>query len=151
VALKIVVFELSTSPHLAGIVLVSLMSPTAYRALATLVLLFHALFIAWVALGALITRSRPLLQWLHVASLIWAILVEVFPWTCPLTYLEDLLESRGGTQPYQGGFLLHYLDKLVYPDISPVLLALIAVIICGGNLSFYGWKVWKGFLNKSGL
>ena len=142
--LKIVAVELSTSRHLAGILFVSLVRPSAYRTLATLVLLFHALFIAWVALGALITRSRPLLQWLHVASLIWAILIEVFPWTCPLTYLEDLLESRGEIQPYQGGFLLHYLDKLVYPDISAVLLAAVAVVICGANLVFYGLKVWKG-------
>ena len=142
--MKVLAVELAPLRGPLGYAFGSLMSPTTYRALATLVLLFHALFIAWVALGALITRSRPLLQWLHVASLIWAILIEVFPWTCPLTYLEDLLESRGEIQPYQGGFLLHYLDKLVYPDISAVLLAAVAVVICGANLVFYGLKVWKG-------
>lgn len=120
------------------------MSPTGYRMLATLVLFLHAIFIAWVALGAFIAQSRRWLQWLHVASLIWAILIEVLPWTCPLTYLEDFFESRAGIQPYQGGFLLHYLDKLVYPDISAVLLAAIVVVICGANLVFYGWKAWKG-------
>lgn len=120
------------------------MNPTSYRILATFVLFLHAMFIAWVALGAVIARSRPWLQWLHVASLIWAILVEVIPWTCPLTYLEDLLESRAGIQPYQGGFLLHYLDKLVYPDISAVVLAVVAIIMCGANLVFYGWKIWRG-------
>ena len=142
--MKVLAVELAPLRGPLGYAFGSLMSPTTYRALATLVLLFHALFIAWVALGALITRSRPLLRWLHVASLIWAILVEVFPWTCPLTFLEDLLESRAGTHPYQGGFLLHYLDKLVYPDISAVLLAAGAIAICGANLVFYGWKVWKG-------
>jgi len=139
-----VVVELSISHRLPGIALFGYVAPTAYRALATLVLFFHALFITWVVFGAFLARSRPWLQGLHGASLIWAILVEVLPWTCPLTYVEDLLESRAGILPYQGGFLLHYLDKLVYPDISAVLLAVVAVITCGGNLIFYGWKIWRG-------
>jgi hypothetical protein len=43
---------------------------------------------------------------------------ELLPWPCPLTDLENWFEGKAGVQPYQGGFLLHYLDKLVYPDIS---------------------------------
>jgi len=30
-----------------------------------------------------------------------------------LTLLENWLEGKAGIQPYEGGFLLHYLDKLV--------------------------------------
>jgi hypothetical protein len=86
-----------------------------YSALATAILLLHALFILWVVFGALLTRSRPLLRWLHIASLLWGILTEVLPWPCPLTLLENWLEARAGIEPYHGGFLLHYLDKLVYP------------------------------------
>src|SRR5271166_1908020 len=89
-----------------------------YSALAISVLFLHALYILWVVFGALLTRSRPLLRWLHIASLLWGILTEVLPWPCPLTLLENWLEGRGGIEPYQGGFLLHYLDKLVYPNIS---------------------------------
>ena len=79
-----------------------------YSALATGVLLLHALFILWVIFGAFLTRSRPLLRWLHIASLVWGILIEFFPWPCPLTLLENWLEGKAGIQPYQGGFLLHY-------------------------------------------
>ncbi len=77
--------------------------------------------------GAFLARSRPILRWLHVASLIWGILTELLLWPCPLTWLEDWLESRAGIEPYQGGFLLHYLDKVIYPvsryfgDYTPVL------------------------------
>src|SRR5438128_8169757 len=46
-------------------------------------------------------------------------LVEILPWTCPLTWAENFLETRAGIAPYQGGFLLHYLDALVYPNIPP--------------------------------
>jgi hypothetical protein len=113
-----------------------------YSALATAVLFLHTLFILWVIFGALLTRSRPLLRWLHIASLLWGILTEVLPWPCPLTLLENWLEGRGGIEPYQGAFLLHYLDKLVYPDISANVLTIAAVIVCLANLAFYARQVW---------
>ena len=115
-----------------------------YSALATLVLLLHTLFIVWVIFGAFLTRSRPLLRWLHIASLVWGILTEVLPWPCPLTLLEDWLEGRAGVEPYQGGFLLHYLDKLVYPDVPANLFTIAGVIVCVSNLAFYGRQMWIG-------
>jgi hypothetical protein len=108
-----------------------------YSALAAAVLFLHALFILWVVFGALLTRSRPILRWLHIASVVWGILTELLPWPCPLTLLEDWLEGRAGIEPYQGGFLLHYLNKLVYPDISATVLTVAAVIVCSLNLAFY--------------
>jgi Protein of Unknown function (DUF2784) len=113
-----------------------------YAALATAVLFLHALFILWVVFGALLTRSRPLLRWLHIASLLWGILAEVLPWPCPLTLLENSLEGRAGVEPYQGGFLLHYLDKLVYPEISAKVLTIAGVIVCLSNLTFYARQLW---------
>jgi hypothetical protein len=113
-----------------------------YSALAVLVLILHALFILWVVFGALVTRSRPVLRWLHVVSLVWGMLTELLPLPCPLTRLENSLEAKAGVQPYQGGFLLHYLDKLVYPDISATLLTVAGVIICALNLVLYGRQMW---------
>jgi hypothetical protein len=113
-----------------------------YSVLATFVLFLHALFILWVVFGALVTRLRPVLRWLHIASLVWGILTELLPWPCPLTLLENWLESRARVQPYQGGFLLHYLDKLVYPDISATVLTVAGVIICVLNLALYGRQIW---------
>jgi hypothetical protein len=113
-----------------------------YSSLAIFVLLLHALFILWVVFGALVTRSRPVFRWLHIASLVWGILTELLPWPCPLTLLENWLEGKAGVEPYQGGFLLHYLDKLVYPDISSTLLTVAGVIICALNLAFYGRQMW---------
>lgn len=110
-----------------------------YSALAVVVLFLHALFILWVVFGALVTRSRPILRWLHIASLVWGILTEVLPWPCPLTLLENWLEGRAGVEPYQGGFLLHYLDKLVYPDISATIAG---VVVCIANLAFYARQLW---------
>jgi hypothetical protein len=113
-----------------------------YSSLAICVLLLHALFILWVVFGALLTRSRPVLRWLHIASLVWGILTELLPWPCPLTDLENWLEGKAGVEPYQGGFLLHYLDKLVYPDISATVLTVAGVLVCLLNLALYGRQMW---------
>ena len=113
-----------------------------YRALATLALLLHVFFILWVVFGALVARSRPILAVLHIASLIWGVVTELFV-PCPLTLLENWLEQKAGIAPYQGSFLLHYLDKLVYPDLPASLLTAAAVIVCVLNLAFYARLVWN--------
>jgi hypothetical protein len=118
-------------------------SPIVYSALATAVLFVHALFIAWVLFGALFTRSRNILRWLHILSLIWGVLTELLPWPCPLTLLENWLEQKAGVEPYQGGFLLHYIDKLVYPDVSATALTVAGVTVCGFNLVLYGRQAWR--------
>lgn len=116
---------------------VALLPANLYSSLAVFVLVLHTLFIAWVIFGARVTRSRPVLRCLHIASLVWGILIEVLPWPCPLTLAENWLEGKAGVEPYHGGFLLHSMDKLVYPDISPTALTVIGVIVCAFNLAFY--------------
>src|SRR6266487_1688742 len=59
----------------------------------------------------------------------------------PSDRARELLEGKAGVEPYQGGFLLHYLDKLVYPDISATVLTVAGVIICILNLAFYGRRI----------
>ena len=113
-----------------------------YAALAILVLFLHALFILWVAFGALLTGSHRARRWLHIASLVWGILTELLPWPCPLTLLENWAEGKAGVEPYHGGFLLHYLDKLVYPDIGVTILTAAGVVICLLNLSLYARQFW---------
>jgi hypothetical protein len=113
-----------------------------YSALAGVVLFLHALFILWVVFGALLARRRPILRWLHIVSLVWGVLTEVLPWRCPLTVLETWLEGRAGVEPYEGGFLLHYLDKLVYPNISATVLTVAAVVVCVLNLAIYARQGW---------
>ena len=108
-----------------------------YSVLAGVVLTLHLLFILWVVFGATVTRRRATLRWLHLGSLVWGILIEILPWACPLTWAENWLETRAGIAPYQGGFLLHYLDALVYPDIPPGLLVGSGVAVCVVNLGIY--------------
>ncbi|HMK23369.1 MAG TPA: DUF2784 domain-containing protein [Terriglobales bacterium] len=112
-----------------------------YFLLAAAVLFLHLAFTLWVVFGALATRKRPLLGLFHVASLAYGILIEVFDWTCPLTPLENWLRAHAGVPAYQGGFLLHYLDALIYPDVSPSLLTTCGVAVCLFNLGVYAARL----------
>lgn len=113
------------------------MTPGLYRAMAAGVLSLHAAYIAWVIFGAFLTRGRPRLAALHVATLVYGMIVEIVWFWCPLTALENWLEVRGGAAAYRGPFLLHYLDALVYPDVPSSLLIAGAVAVCISNLSIY--------------
>jgi hypothetical protein len=101
----------------------------------------HAAYLAWVMFGGLLTRGRPRLSAVHVATLAYGVIVEIFGLWCPLTALETWLEARGGVAAYGGPFLLHCLDAVVYPDIPPNLLIAGAVGVCVLNLWIYARRV----------
>ncbi len=113
---------------------------TVFADLTTAVLALHALFIVWVALGAFWTRGRKWLTGLHLASLAWGILIELAPWPCPLTLLEQDFDARAGGAAYRGAFLLHYLQQFVYPNLSDREIVTGAVAVCVLNLGVYAYR-----------
>jgi hypothetical protein len=91
-----------------------------------------------VLLGWTVTRYRPILRTLHIASVVYAIVIELVPWPpCPLTVAETWLEARAGIEPAHGPFLVHVLDAVVYPDLPEWLVVGCAVLVCMGILSAY--------------
>jgi hypothetical protein len=109
--------------------------------IAIAILSAHVLWIVAVIFGALFTRGRPVWSALHILSLIWGIIVEVGPWPCPFTLAEQYLKARAGIQAYQGSFLLHYIDKIVYPNIPWWVIATVGASICALNLGIYLWRL----------
>jgi hypothetical protein len=101
-------------------------------------LILHLLWCAWVLLGWTLTRSRRLLRTLHIASLIYVIVIELVPWPpCPLTLAETWLDSRAGIEPAHGPFLVRVLDATVYPDLPEWLVVGCSVLVCVAVLSVY--------------
>jgi hypothetical protein len=98
----------------------------------------------WVVFGWLVARNRPLLRWFHFGSLIYGIFIEIAPWPCPLTLLEQWLESKAGVAVYRAPFLVHYLEALVYPDVPERVLVSVAVAVCMVNLYLHA----KRFLRR---
>ncbi len=113
------------------------MPRTIALALAAATLTIHLAFIAWVIFGALVTRGRRWLAGLHVASLVYGIIIEAGPWPCPLTLAENWFEAQAGVTPYRGPFLVHYLDAIVYPNVSPRLLVVAAILVALANAWIY--------------
>ena len=106
--------------------------------LAEAVLFLHLLWCIWVLLGWTVTRSRPLLRALHIASLFYTIVIELVPWPpCPLTVAETWLEARAGIEPAHGPFLVRVLDALVYPNLPEWFVIGCAVFVCAAILSVY--------------
>lgn len=84
--------------------------------LADAVLVIHALFVAWAALGALAVWRWRWLALLHLPALAWAVWIEVSGGLCPLTPLEVSLRRAAGQAGYEGDFIDHYVGAILYPE-----------------------------------
>jgi hypothetical protein len=90
---------------------------TLFLVAADAVVILHLLWIVFLILGALPGRRWAWVKWMHIASLAFSVALQVFSWICPLTYLEIWLRKLGGAQPYEGTFIRHYVDQVVYAEI----------------------------------
>jgi len=86
-----------------------------FRLLADAVVLLHAAFVLFVVLGGFVALRWGWVAWLHLPAAIWGALVEVGGWICPLTPLENWFRSRAGEGGYAGGFVEHYVLRVLYP------------------------------------
>jgi hypothetical protein len=107
------------------------------------ILTLHLAWILWVIFGAFWTRRRHILTTFHLLSLAWGIVVELSPLPCPLTLMEQSFAQKAGTGTYGGGFLAHYLDRIVYPDLPESALVIAGVTICVLNLLIYFWRLYN--------
>jgi hypothetical protein len=79
------------------------------------VVVVHLLFIGFVVGGVFLAWRWPRIVWLHIPAVAYGALVEFAGFTCPLTLLEKDLRQRAGEAGYRGGFIAHYLVKVIYP------------------------------------
>jgi hypothetical protein len=86
-----------------------------YQAGADLVVVVHLLFIGFIVGGVFLTWRWPRIIWAHIPAVAYGALVEFASFTCPLTQLENDLRHRAGEAGYDGGFISHYLVKVIYP------------------------------------
>ena len=101
--------------------------------LADVVVVVHVSFLLFVALGALLAWWWPRLVWLHVPALAWGLASITIGLDCPLTPLEKGLRRSAGKTPYEGGFVDHYLEDVLFPDeVTPVLRGIAAVLVVVG-------------------
>ncbi len=114
-----------------------------YDFAADLTALLHFGFLAFVVLGALLGRRSGQWRVIHLAAMAYGVLVEVFYWYCPLTYLEQFLRKRSGRGFYEEPFIAHYLNRIIYLEVPQWSLIVAALLVLTGNLWLYAYWAYR--------
>lgn len=113
------------------------------RLLATVVVVVHMAFVAFVVAGGLLVLRWPRLGWVHLPAALWGAMIALYGVICPLTPLENWLRVRAGGTPYATGFLEHYLLPILYPvAMTRGLSIATGVFVIAVNLLVY-WRVFR--------
>ena len=86
-----------------------------YQLAVNITVLLHFAFIVFVIFGGLLVFKWRWLIWLHIPASIWAALIAMVGWICPLTPVENMLRHAAGGQIYTGSFIERYLVPVIYP------------------------------------
>ena len=106
--------------------------------LADLIVIFHFLWILFLLFGFILSRGRRWLRWLHWVALVFSFLLAVCNWYCPLTYLEFWLDQKHDPDlTYTGSFIAHYLEKIIYLNVSPKTLFFLTMLMIIINIFGY--------------
>ena len=99
----------------------------------------HFAFVLFVALGALLVLRWQRVAWLHVPAVLWAGIVEIAGWNCPLTPLEMEYRTMAGASVYSGDFVGNYIFPLLYPSglTRGIQLALGMAVWVGNGLLYW--------------
>ncbi len=109
-----------------------------YRILADFVVLIHFLWIIFLFFGALWGVRKRVVRVIHLGGLLFAFILHAFQWYCPLTYLEVYLRLKHDPDlTYTGSFIIHYVERMIYVELSSVFLLVATILLCLFNLWIY--------------
>ena len=83
--------------------------------LARLVAASHLGYIVFLLVGGFMARRWPKLTKWHLGAIGVAGVVNITGSDCPLTVWEKWFLRHAGQEPYETGFISHYLVEPVYP------------------------------------
>ena len=109
-----------------------------YRLAADFAVLIHLLWIIFLMVGAFIGRRYHTVKVIHISGLAFSIVMQIFGWYCPLTYLELWLrQQHNPSLTYSGSFIVHYMEKLVYFELSPLIIFVLTLILVAVSAYVY--------------
>lgn len=125
------------------------LAPTSSALLADAVLVLHVGIAAFVVGGLVLTILGNLRRWAwvnrlgfrlaHLAAIAVIVAETWFGVACPLTTLEMSLRAQAGAATYDGGFVAHWLQRLLYYD-APAWLFGAAYTLFGGLVLATWWR-----------
>lgn len=121
-----------------------------YRVLTDVVVVVHIIFILFAVTGGLLILRSKRFAWLHLPAVIWAVLVEMNGWMCPLTPLENYFREKSGVMGYKTGFIEHYFMPLLYPGtITRRAQIILGILVLAINVGIYGWVLSRIFHERT--
>src|SRR4030042_3541897 len=109
-----------------------------YKILADSVVLIHFLWIVFLFSGAIWGIKNRVVKIFHISGLVFAFVIQIFDWYCPLTHLEVWLRSKHNPAlTYAGSFIIHYVERIVYIELSRNLIIVLTLVLCGCNVWLY--------------
>jgi hypothetical protein len=109
-----------------------------YKIFADIIVLIHFFWILFLFFGAFWGIRNKVVKIFHLFGLAFAFVIQIFDWYCPLTHLEVWLRSKHTpTLTYSGSFIIHYVENIVYIEISRYLVLFFTIFLCGFNAWLY--------------
>jgi len=109
-----------------------------YKIFADIVVLIHFLWIIFLITGGFLGRRNRIIKFFHLGGLFFAFIIQIFEWYCPLTHLETWLrEKHDPSLSYSGSFIIHYLEKLIYIELSSWIIFILTVLLIIFNVFLY--------------
>lgn len=103
-----------------------------YKILADTIVVTHFAWILFMLVGFIFTIvgffwkrffDRWLFRTVHLFGIIYVSTLAIMGKHCPLTIWENTLRQKYDPNlTYPGSFMIHYFEKLVYPDINPLII-----------------------------
>ncbi len=119
----------------------------SYKILADAIVVIHFLWIIFIIAGFVLTliafRWRQLFNWfwlrtIHLAGIVFVGAIGLLGRSCPLTVWEAALrERRDPNATYAGSFIVHWIEQVVYPNVSPLVVTLPAITAAVATLVIY--------------
>lgn len=110
-----------------------------YKIFADIIIVIHFIWILFMVGGFIYTIygfwkkeifNRWLFRVLHLGGITYVGLLVIMGKSCPLTVLENTLRAKYNPNlTYPGLFIVHYIKKLVYPEINPYIIWISTIIV----------------------
>lgn len=118
-----------------------------FRIIADITVLIHFALILFILYGFVLTVAgfwikgfweRFWFRTIHLAGILVVAGLAATNRYCPITIFENMMRSRHDPDTvYPGSFIVHYVERLVYPDVHPMMIVVPTIIIALYTLAMY--------------
>ncbi len=82
--------------------------------------------------------DRWIFRTLHIIGIVFVAILTLLDKYCPLTIMENLLRRRyDPAADHPGSFIVHYIERLVYPDIDPNLIVVPTLFVAAFTIAVF--------------